>query len=125
MAIVAHVSVVALGPLIFMIILLMLGFVKHIPGKSRKTPYFLFPFDSIISDCKRYDLSVFKAQNKKSLLKCHKNKRKNCFKIFNYHIKYLKKMTTISFSLRVNKQLCGDVDSCKFECNAILQYTKN
>lgn len=30
MAIVAHVSVVALGPLIFMIILLMLGFVKHI-----------------------------------------------------------------------------------------------
>lgn len=30
MAIVAHVSDVALGPLIFMIILLMLGFVKHI-----------------------------------------------------------------------------------------------
>lgn len=123
MAIVAHVSVVALGPLIFMIILLMLGFVKHI--NPERHLIFLFPFDSIISDCKRYDLSVFKAQNKKSLLKCHKNKRKNCFKIFNYHIKYLKKMTTISFSLRVNKQLCGDVDSCKFECNAILQYTKN
>lgn len=46
MAIVAHVSGVALGPLIFMIILLMLGFVKHINPErhlifySRLTPLF-------------------------------------------------------------------------------------
>lgn len=79
MAIVAHVSVVALGPLIFMIILLMLGFVKHIPGKSRKTPYFLFPFDSIISDCKRYDLSVFKAQNKKNSTPMSQKQKKKLF----------------------------------------------
>lgn len=76
MAIVAHVSGVALGPLIFMIILLMLGFVKHINPErhlifySRLTPL----------DCKTYDLSVFKAQNKKSLLKCHQKKKKNVLK---------------------------------------------
>lgn len=77
MAIVAHVSGVALGPLIFMIILLMLGFVKHI--NPERHLIFLFPFDSIILDCKTYDLSVFKAQNKKSLLKCHKKKKKKMF----------------------------------------------
>lgn len=123
MAIVAHVSDVALGPLIFMIILLMLGFVKHI-NPERHLIFFscLTPLFQIVKGM-TYQFS--KHKTKKILLKCHKNKRKNCFKIFNYHIKYLKKMTTISFSLRVNKQLCGDVDSCKFECNAILQYTKN
>lgn len=77
MAIVAHVSDVALWPLIFMIILLMLGFVKHI--NPERHLIFFFLFDSIISDCKRYDLSVFKAQNKKNSTQMSQKQKKKMF----------------------------------------------
>lgn len=78
MVIVAHLSGVALGPLIFMIILLMLGFVKHINPErhlifySRLTPLFQI-VKGMISQFSKH-------KTKKSLLKCHKNKRKNFLK---------------------------------------------
>lgn len=78
MAIVSHVSDVALGPLIFMIILLMLGFVKHINPERRHLIFFscLTPLFQIVKGM-TYQFS--KHKTKKILLKCHKNKRKNCF----------------------------------------------
>lgn len=79
MAIVAHVSDVTHGPLVFMNILLMLGFVVHLyPGRH----LILFPLFQIVT---RYDLSVFKAQYKIQKHSAQTSpKQRKCFKIFNY-----------------------------------------
>lgn len=118
MVIVVYVSGVVFGFFIFMIIFLMFGFVKYINLER----YFIFFFCLILlfQIVKGMIYQFLKYKIKKILFKCYKNKRKNCFKIFNYYIKYLKKMIIILFFFRVNKQLCGDVDFCKFECNVIL-----
>lgn len=116
MAIVAHVSDVTHGPLVFMNILLMLGFVVHLyPGRH----LILFPLFQIVTGM-IYRFSKHNTKYKNILLKRHQNKE-NVLKYL--IISKIKKMTTISFSLRVNKQLFGDTYSYKFEhveCNAIL-----